>query len=169
MLLAPDFAKYLSPLLTGGTGSASHTEIQPSFLPDKFEPGTPNLPGIYGWEAALAWIEDRTIPALRDHELTLIRQFLAGLESLPQIHLAGPRDPERRVSVFSLDFPGRDNALLGDRLEQEFGILTRCGLHCAPNAHRTLGTFPQGTIRLSFGWSTTEADVTAALTALAQL
>ena len=169
VLLAPDFAKYLSPLLTGGTGSASHTEIQPSFLPDKFEPGTPNLPGIYGWEAALAWIEDRTIPALRDHELTLIRQFLAGLESLPQIHLAGPRDPERRVSVFSLDFPGRDNALLGDRLEQEFGILTRCGLHCAPNAHRTLGTFPQGTIRLSFGWSTTEADVTAALTALAQL
>ena len=169
LLLAPEFAKALRPILTGGTGSASHTELQPGFLPDKFESGTPNLPGIYGWEAALAWLEDRSIAAQRRQELTLMHRFLEGLSRIPQVRLAGPTDPEHRVSVFSLDFMGRDNALVGDRLEQEFGILSRCGLHCAPNAHKTLGTFPQGTVRLSFGWNTTAQDVDAALTAIAAL
>ena len=169
LLLAPDFARQLSPILTGGTGSASHTEVQPRFLPDKFESGTPNLPGIYGWEAALAWWEEQGIDRLRRHEEGLMKQFLEGLGEIPGVRLAGPTDLSRRVSVFSLDFEGQDNAAMGDRLEQEFEILTRCGLHCAPSAHQTLDTYPRGTVRFSFGWSTTEADVAAALDAISQL
>ena len=166
LLIAPEFAKGLSPIITGGTGSASHTELQPMFLPDRFESGTPNLPGIYGWEAALAWWEDKGLQALRAHEEALMTRFLAGLREISKVRLAGPADISKRVAVFSLDFADQDNAVVGDRLEQEFGILTRCGLHCAPNAHKTLGTFPQGTVRFSFGWSTTEKEIDEALAAI---
>ena len=169
LLLAPDFAKQLSPILTGGTGSASHTEIQPKFLPDKFESGTPNLPGIYGWEAALCWLEETGLQTLRTHELALSERFMNGLAKIGGVAVKGPMNRSRRVGVFSLDFEGQDNAAVGDRLEQEFGILTRCGLHCAPSAHQTLDTYPRGTVRFSFGWATTEADVDAALAAIAKL
>ena len=169
LLLAPDFAKALTPYVTGGTGSASDSEEQPAYLPDKFEPGTPNLPGIYGWEAALAWLQDVGVAAVRAHDLALSRRFLDGLADLPGVRLAGPADPARRVGVFSLDFVGRDNAEIAYRLETDYGILTRCGLHCAPAAHKTLGTFPRGTVRFSTGWSTTEADIDAALAAIRAL
>ena len=169
LLLSPSFAAQLSPLLTGGTGSASHTEVQPNFLPDRFESGTPNLPGIYGWEAALAWLEETTVAEVRRHDLVLSHRFLEGLSSMDHIRLIGSRDPNRRVAVFSLDFPHLDNGLAGDRLEREFGILTRCGLHCAPNAHKSLGTYPDGTVRFSFGWFNTIGDVDAALAAIAAM
>lgn len=169
LVISPDFAKGLSPIVTGGTGSDSHTEFQPSFLPDRFESGTPNLPGIYGWEAALHWLETQGLPTLRSHEEALMTRFLAGLSGISHVRLAGPWDTEQRVGVFSLDFLGQDNARIGDRLEQEFGILTRCGLHCAPNAHKTLGTFPQGTVRFSTGWATTEEEIDTALDAIRHL
>ncbi len=169
LLMTRDFARKLRPLIVGGTGSASHTEIQPDFLPDKFESGTANLPGIYGWEAALEFLEETTVQALREHDLALMEAFLRGLEAIANIRLLGPTDPARRVGVFSLDFPGQDNGLVGDRLEREFGILTRCGLHCAPNAHRTLGTYPEGTVRFSFGWYTTIEEVQAALDAIGRI
>ena len=166
LLMTKEFAKKLRPLIVGGTGSASHTEVQPDFLPDKFESGTANLPGIYGWEAALAFLEEVTIDAVRDHDLRLMERFLDGVHGIKNVNLIGPAATECRVGVFSVDFVGQDNALAGDRLEQEFGILTRCGLHCAPNAHKTLGTFPGGTVRFSFGWFTTEQEVDAALEAI---
>ena len=169
LLMTKDFAKKLRPLITGGTGSASHTEIQPEFLPDKFESGTPNLPGIYGWEAALAFLEETSIEAVRRHDRMLTQRFLNGLEQIPGVRLIGPANLEHRVGVISVDFPGQDNASAGDRLEQEFGILTRCGLHCAPNAHKTLGTYPEGTVRFSFGLYTTEWEIDAALEAIRQL
>ena len=92
-----------------------------------------------------------------------------GLAEIGGVAVKGPMNLSRRVGVFSLDFEGQDNAAVGDRLEQEFGILTRCGLHCAPSAHQTLDTYPRGTVRFSFGWATTEADVDAALAAIAKL
>ena len=98
-----------------------------------------------------------------------MERFLTGLDAIPGVRLIGPRELQRRVGVFSLDFPGQDNAVVGDRLEQEFGILTRCGLHCAPNAHKTLDTFPRGTVRFSFGWATTAGDVDAALDAIGSI
>lgn len=169
LLLAPDFAKALAPYVTGGTGSASDSEEQPDYMPDKFEPGTPNLPGIYGWEAALAFLQEIGVEAVRAHDEALSCRFLAGIRDLPGVRLVGPADPARRVGVFSLDFVGQDNAEIAYRLEADYGIQTRCGLHCAPAAHKTLGTFPRGTVRFSTGWFTTESDIDTALTAVKAL
>lgn len=169
LLLRPDFAKTLEPLVSGGTGSVSDSEDIPLYLPDRFEPGTPNLPGIYGWEAALEYLEDVTVEAVAAHDRALSARLLGGLRDVPGVSLIGPDTTEGRVGVFSLDFPGKDNAEIAARLEEDFGILTRCGLHCAPNAHRTLGTFPRGTVRLSLGWFNTEADIDRALQAVKAL
>lgn len=169
LLLRPDFAKTLEPLVSGGTGSVSDSEDIPLYLPDRFEPGTPNLPGIYGWEAALDYLEGITVEAVAAHDRALSARLLGGLRDVPGVSLIGPDTTEGRVGVFSLDFPGKDNAEIAARLEEEFGILTRCGLHCAPSAHRTLGTFPRGTVRLSLGWFNTEADIDRALQAVKAL
>ena len=166
LLLRPDFAKTLEPLVSGGTGSVSDSEEIPLYMPDHLEPGTPNLPGIYGWEAALEYLEGVTVEAVAAHDRALTERFLAGLREIPSVSLIGPDTDEGRVGVFSLDFPGKDNAEIAARLEEEFGILTRCGLHCAPSAHRTLGTFPRGTVRLSLGWFNTEDDIDRALQAI---
>lgn len=166
LLLRPDFAKTIEPLVSGGTGSVSDSEDIPLYLPDRFEPGTPNLPGIYGWEAALAYLESVTVEAAAAHDRALSERFLIGLRDMPGVALIGPDTAEGRVGVFSLDFPGKDNAEITARLEEDFGILTRCGLHCAPSAHRTLGTFPRGTVRLSLGWFNTEDDIGRALQAI---
>ena len=164
-LIVPELAVRLDPLTAGGTGSASDSEELPPCFPDRLEPGTPNLPGIYGWEAALAYIEERGVADLMAHEQALTARFLAGLPR-DGLRLAGPAGAEGRVGVFSLDFIGQDNAEAAFWLEQERGILTRCGLHCAPAAHRTLGTFPQGTVRFSPGWYTTPEEVAAAVAAV---
>ena len=169
LLLRPDFAKTIEPLVSGGTGSVSDSEDIPLYLPDRFEPGTPNLPGIYGWEAALEYLEGITVEAVAAHDRALSERLLAGLRDMPSVVLVGLYTAEGRVGVFSLDFPGKDNAEIAARLEEGFGILTRCGLHCAPSAHRTLGTFPRGTVRLSLGWFNTEADIDRALQAVKAL
>lgn len=167
LLLCPDFAEMLEPLVSGGTGSVSDSEEVPAYFPDRLEPGTPNLPGIFGWEAALDYLQQVTIPAVQAHDCALSQRFLNGLRTIPGASLVGPDTAEGRVGVFSLDFPGKDNAEVAVSLEERFGILTRCGLHCAPSAHRTLGTFPRGTVRLSFSWLTTESEVDRALEAIA--
>lgn len=166
LLLGDSLARQMTPLLSGGTGSASDSEYPPEYLPDRFEPGTPNIPGIYGWEAAMRFVENTGIDALRDHEMALCARFLDGLDAIPGAALIGPRTLCDRVGVVSVDFLRRDNAETAYRLETEFGILTRCGLHCAPAAHRTLGTFPRGTVRFSFGFANTASDVEAALAAI---
>ena len=166
LLLTDELAANLTPLVAGGTGSASDSELLPPYLPDRLESGTPNLPGIYGLRAALAFVEQQGVERLRRHELALCERFLDGIAPLSGARLCGTRELGRRVGVISVDLPGRDNAEAAFRLEQEFGILTRCGLHCAPAAHRSLGTFPQGTIRFSLGFANTEQDVDAAVAAL---
>lgn len=169
LLLRDSFARKLTPLLAGGTGSASDSEYLPPYFPDRFESGTPNVPGIYGLEAAAAYVENRGIDALRAHEMTLCARFLDGLRDIRGVRLCGTTQLSRRVGVISVDFEDRDNAEAAFRLENEYGILTRCGLHCAPSAHKTLGTFPQGTVRFSLGFSSTEDDVDAALSAIAAI
>ena len=166
LLMTDDFAKSLNPIVAGGTGSASDSEYLPDYLPDRFESGTPNLPGIYGWEAALAFVEKTGVEALRKHEMALCQRFLEGLDDIEGVALCGTKDLTRRVGVISVDFLREDNAEAAFRLETEFGILTRCGLHCAPSAHKTLDTFPRGTVRFSLGFANTEADVDAALAAI---
>lgn len=169
LLVTQAFAAQLSPLIAGGTGSMSDSEELPPYLPDRFESGTPNLPGIYGWSASMDYVNKIGLSSLRAHELALTKRFLDGLCGLPHLRLAGPWEPDARVGVISVDFLTMDNAEAADRLEREFGILTRCGLHCAPSAHKTLGTFPQGTVRFSLGYRTTPEDVDAALAALSTL
>ena len=115
------------------------------------------------------YVNKTGLSALRAHELALTKRFLDGLCGLPHLRLAGTWDPDARVGVISVDFLAMDNAEAADRLEREFGILTRCGLHCAPSAHKTLETFPQGTVRFSLGYRTTPEDVDAALAALSAL
>ena len=166
MLLRKDFAEALTPLIAGGTGSASDSELLPSYMPDRFESGTPNMPGVYGWEAALEFLENTTREALHAHETALTERFLNGLKEIDTVRLAGTWDLSRRVGVVSVDFKNIDNAEAAYRLETEFGILTRCGLHCAPSAHKSLDTFPQGTVRFAVGFASTEEDVDAALEAI---
>ena len=169
-LLSPAFAKALDPIITGGTGSDSHSELTPSYMPDRFESGTPNLPGVYGLFAALSELEHEGVSARHAKEESLLVQFLAGLRELDGIRIIGTQDVSRKVGLVSIDCTARrDNAEVADRLANEFGILTRCGLHCAPNAHKTYGTFPQGTVRFSFNSSNSEEEIAFALDALRKI
>lgn len=168
LLVTEEFASRLDPLISGGTGSMSDSEDLPPYLPDRFESGTPNLPGIYGWSAALDYVNQIDVARLQEQEMALTDYFLQGLEKIEGIRLAGIKDRSRRVGVIAIDYVNQDNAEAADRLEQEFGILTRCGLHCAPSAHKTLGTFPRGVVRFSIGHTTTKEDIDAALTAISK-
>ena len=168
-LLRPELAAELEPLLSGGTGSVSHLEEVPAFMPDRFEAGTLNLPGIMGLHAALTWLEQESIDGIRCHELALTARFLEGLRDIPRLRVVGRDGTEERAAVVSAACEGIDPAFLADALGREYGVLTRVGLHCAPNAHKTLGTYPAGTVRFSFGPWNTEAHVDAALAALREL
>ena len=168
LLVSEAFAKELDPLIAGGTGSMSDSEELPPYLPDRFESGTANLPGIYGWAEAMEYVT-QTMEERRQHEDEMTALFLAGLEGMDRIRLVGTKDLHRRVGVIAIDFLRRDNAEVADDLEQKYGILTRCGLHCAPSAHKTLGTFPQGVVRFSIGYRTTKEDILTALKAIEDL
>ena len=169
LLMTDTFARKIDVLVAGGTGSASDSEYLPDYLPDRFESGTPNMPGIYGFEAAVRYVSQRGVDSLREHEMALCARFLDGLKEIPGAKLCGTWDLSRRVGVVSVDFTDQDNALAAFRLETEYGILTRCGLHCTPSAHKTLDTFPRGTVRFSLGFASTEEDVDAALEAIRQI
>lgn len=172
VIMKSGLERRIEPLIAGGTGSISHTEKIPDFMPDRYEPGTPNLPGIVGLHAALGWIERNGMEHIRRHELELTKQFLDGLHPLERqgkIRILGKRCCEGRTGVVSLQTCGMDLAFAADRLDRIYGIMTRVGLHCAPSAHQTLGTYPTGTIRFSFGWNNTAAHVEAALHALREI
>lgn len=166
LLLDAQFAEKFTPLIAGGTGSASDMEELPGWMPDRFESGTMNLPGIYGLETALRYIEERGIADLEAHERRLTRRFLDGLRSIKNVRLFGPYDLSARTGVISIGFIRRDNADAAWQLERDFGVLTRCGLHCAPSAHKTLGSWPEGSVRFSIGYANTEADIDGALEAI---
>jgi selenocysteine lyase/cysteine desulfurase len=169
LIVSQAIADQMIPLIAGGTGSDSHLAAMPERLPDRLEGGTLNLPGIAGLAAALDFIADTGTETIRAHEMALLARFLDGVARLPGVISLGPRRPEDRVAVAALDFPGRDNAEVAQKLADDFGILTRCGLHCAPEAHKALGTFPRGAVRFSFGFANTADDVDAALDALREI
>lgn len=168
-LLTDELAERIEPLITGGTGSISDTEDTPDFLPDKFEAGTMNLPGIIGLHRALEYLEEVGIDTIREKEKRLTEQFLAGLKKLPGIKIIGKRDSEERAAVVSIQCEGMDEALLAYELESRYHIMTRVGMHCAPNAHKTLKTFPQGTIRFSFGFHNTPEEIEEVLKAVREI
>lgn len=205
VLFSELMAEECSPLISGGTGSFSDSEELPPLLPDRFEAGTQNLPGILGLGAALAYLEGLNAEAQAEGspateavqgtrsafeqaqkglwkiaaaELALCRRFLEGAEALSErlpLRILGlpssscQLEKEERVAVVSLDFPEHDNARVAWLLDQNYGIMTRTGLHCAPQAHKTLGSFPRGSVRFSFGGTNTGEEVDAALAALEEI
>ena len=159
----------LRPLIFGGTGSASESEIQPSFLPDKLESGTLNAVGIAGLGAALSDLMAFGIENVLAHEQHLMKLFRDGLRDIPQVLVYGPENPADSLGVLSLNIADKSCEEVGALLEHDFDILTRTGLHCAPAAHHTLGTFTKGAVRFSVSRFTAEADIFAALNALAKI
>ncbi|SHO58213.1 aminotransferase class V-fold PLP-dependent enzyme [Vibrio quintilis] len=162
-------AERIVPLMTGGTGSNSELEVQPDFLPDALESGTPNLPGIAGLNAGLRWLEEHTVSAVFQHEQQLITQLINGLNSISGIRVFGLPPGQNRVGVVSFVIDGMDNGEVDEFLSYEHEICCRTGLHCSPASHKTMGTFPQGTIRLSVGVSTTEQEIHQVLEVLQRL
>ncbi len=169
LLLDEELAQAISPIIDGGTGSRSDSITMPDFMPDKLEPGTMNLPGILGLSAALDYVMKKGVDNIRAEELKLTRSFMAAFENHSAIRVVGPGAEEERCPIVSLDFADRDNAEVAFRLDNEFGIMTRCGLHCAPLAHQTLKTFPQGTVRFAFGHWNTEEEVAYAVDAIERI
>lgn len=168
-VLKEDMISLIEPLLSGGTGSLSHTEEIPAFMPDRFEAGTMNLPGILGLRAGLLWLQDTGIEKISAHEHDLCEQFLSGLQGLEDkglIRILGKKTCDNRTGVVSIQTLTKEMAEVAYTLDTAYGIMTRVGLHCAPSAHKTMGTYPEGTIRFSFGWFNDKEDVQAALTAL---
>jgi len=171
-VIKKDFAREITPLITGGTGSLSDVVEQPDMLPDKFESGTINIPGILGLKKAVEYVTSVGINKIYEKEMELTSKFLSEVQNISEIRIIGKRevngtglrlgdsyDEVSRVAVVSLDFPGKDNATIAASLDENFGIMTRCGLHCAPAAHKTLKTYPHGTVRFSFGYFNTMEDV----------
>ena len=172
-LISGHLADQMEPLISGGTGSVSHTEEVPSFLPDRFEPGTPNLPGIFGLHAALKELTPLSMEQIRTKELSLTGYFLEKLMELDpsekHIRIIGRKDLSMRSAVVSIQTLDEDMASVAWHLDHDYHIMTRVGLHCAPNAHKTLGTYPAGTIRFSFGPQNTNNEIDFCIRALKEI
>jgi cysteine desulfurase family protein len=159
----------LNPLKEGGTGSKSESLYQPDILPDRYESGTHNTPGIAGLFAGINFIKDKGIANIRKHEQELTSCFLDGLIGLDQIKVYGTTDINKQSPVVSINIGDIGSSEISYILDQSFDIGTRSGLHCAPMAHKTLGTLEQGTVRFSFGYFNTKDQIEAAIAAIKQI
>jgi len=151
--------KKLNPLKTGGTGSRSESEEQPDFLPDIYESGTPNAVGLSGLNEGVHFILKEGVDKIRQHELSLSWRLIKGLKEIPGVIFYGEEKVEDRVAVISFNIKDQLPSEVGLRLDEEYDIMCRIGLHCSPAAHKTIGTFPIGTIRFSTNWFNTFEEV----------
>jgi cysteine desulfurase family protein len=161
--------KEMIPLKQGGTGSRSEYEEQPDFLPDCFESGTPNGVGLAGLLAGVQFVLEKGVEQIRQNEMALIIKLIKGFKKIPQVKLYGPELQEDRIATLSFNFTHLSPSNGALRLEKAFGILCRPGLHCAPSAHRTIGTFPNGTVRFGLSAFNTEAEVETAVQAISEI
>ena len=168
-LISDEMAAETIPLIAGGTGSFSHLEEMPTQLPDRYESGTMNLPGIVGLHAALTYLKNENSEKILQQELNIAKRFYDGIQEIEGVKTIGKTDFIERAPIVSLDFTEIDNAEAAFQLESEYGIMTRCGLHCAPRAHQTLNTYPQGTVRFSFSQFNTEEEVDFCLDAIKKI
>jgi cysteine desulfurase family protein len=156
----------VSPTLRGGTGGDSRREEMPEALPDRLEAGTQNAPGMAGLAAGVRFILERGVDALRTHAMDLKARLRSGLEAVEGVTVLSPPAPDG-VPIVTVRVDAVEPAAAAARLDREFGVLVRPGLHCAPEAHRVLGTVDTGALRLSLGWASTAAEVDRAVAALA--
>lgn len=156
----------LKTLKEGGTGSKSQDLIQPDIFPDRYESGTPNTPGIVGLKEGIEYILEKGRENLLDHEESLVKYFLEEMSTLDFIEIYGPKDCKKQSAVVALNFRDMDSSEIAYILDSMFDIAVRPGLHCAPLAHKTMGTIEQGAVRFSFGYSTTLEEVKKAVTAI---
>jgi cysteine desulfurase/selenocysteine lyase len=159
----------LPPLVVGGTGGHSSGEEQPEEMPARFESGTLNTPGIAGLRAGVEFILNTGIQTIRKKELSLVHQLLEGLMGMQNISLFGPAAEKERGGIVSFTVDGMDPSMIGFTLDHEYDIEVRTGLHCAPGAHQTIGTYPTGTVRVSPGWFTTEEEIETFIRAMHQI
>lgn len=154
------------PIISGGTGSLSDSEEMPDFLPDRFESGTLNLPGIIGLHQALVYLKEAGIDNMINEKMEITKYFLDKVKEIEGAKVAGKKTVEGRLGVVSIDFEGFDNSIVSFYLSSKYKIMTRVGMHCAPRAHQTLNTFPQGTVRFSFSHFNTEEEVDICIDAI---
>jgi cysteine desulfurase family protein len=168
LYVRPGVDEQLRGLRQGGTGSDSQRDRQPEAMPDRLEAGNANATGLFGLEAGLAWIEERSVETIAAAEASLTERLIAGLDPLPNISLIGPPPGSHTVAVVSLVSDTLEPHVLATVLDESFGIQVRAGLHCAPGVHRAAGTLASGgTVRLSIGPFTTADDIDAACEAIA--
>ena len=156
----------IKPLIEGGTGSNSESDEMPDFFPDKFQAGTLNTPGIAGLGAGIEFIQKEGLKNIRAKELHLTTEIMNGLKNIKGVKLYGSLNPLDRVAVVSFNIEGKDPSEVGNILNEKYNIMSRVGLHCAPNAHRTIGTFTEGTVRVSVGYFNTEEDIDKLISAI---
>lgn len=159
----------LNPMIRGGTGSRSEEDTQPEFMPDRLESGTPNAIGAAGLLAGLRFIEETGRERIAGHKRMLTDRFLEGLASVNRAEVYGPPEGAERLSTVALNIRGIDCSEVAQRLDDDYGILVRAGLHCAPWAHQTLGTYPGGAVRFSFGYFNSAGEVDSAVAALREI
>lgn len=159
----------LDPLKRGGTGSNSEREEQPDFLPDMCESGTPNAVGLAGLGAGVRWVREQGVAAIRAHEVSLTQALIDGLGDIAGVTVYGSLDAHRQTATVSFNIDAKSPSEVGLRLDDEYAILCRVGLHCAPAAHKTIGTFPEGTVRFGLSAFNTQEEVETALAAVAEL
>jgi len=156
----------LKPFREGGTGSKSAVPGQPDLLPEKYESGTLNSVGIAGLSAGITFIKQTGMQRIREHEAMLVRRFIEQAERIPGVKIFGPGKGVERVPVVSFLLEGKDTEAVGSALDQWYNIACRAGLHCAPDAHRTLGTFDSKLVRFGFSYFNTPEEVDFALQCL---
>ncbi len=167
LYIRPELESQVFPLRQGGTGSRSEDDVQPERMPDRYEAGNHNVPGLVGLEASTTWLLQRGVEAVRRHQQELTEQLLAGLRDLANVTIYGPEHAANRVGVVSINMEGLECQEVASGLDAAYRIQTRAGLHCAPRMHQSLGTLRQGgTLRISVGAFNTPAHIEAILTAL---
>jgi len=169
LYMAEELEKGICPIMTGGTGSRSESEEHPDFLPDRYEAGTANVIGIAGLNAGIRFIRSVGIEAIREKESELTAILVEGLKSIPEVTLYGCDDAKKQTAVVSFNIAGMDCSEVAMALDEEFNIMSRPGLQCAPAAHNTIGTFSAGTVRLSLGYFLEKDDIQAVLFAVEKL
>ncbi len=159
----------LATLKEGGTGSMAKSPFQPELPPDRFEAGTMNVFGLAGLKAAVAYIHDMGISKIQEHERRLLHRLLNGLKEIRDVEIYGSLNPEEKLGLVSFNVGNIDPYKIASQLDEDFGIMVRAGLHCAPQAHRVIGTEERGAVRVSMGLFNTEEHINLLLAALKKI